>query len=918
MIKNLIFFIFLTINLNSFSQVANFSSSAYNLCGSDSVTLTIDIVGGAGPFTAAFSFPPFTANLNSGTNNFSFLINNNSTFSLYYVSDQGNGGNILTLSNNTVNVVINPVPSVNLHDDTLNLCYGQDTSVSPLNINGSYPLSFDLVSLDTIVSYNNFNSNSTIIINSDTSNIYHITNLTDNAGCSGSSSGILVTNIVSTNVTIAPVSDMCENDPSIILSSGQPAGGIYKINNLISSFINTSLLGQGTHNIEYIFTNSFGCIDSSSTTFNINPTTIVQLNPINDLCKSDSALNLNQGQPVGGFYVLNGDTITMIAPNIYSAGNYTIGYTYINSYGCASYQSDNFMIYDNPVINLNLSEEFICKNAEEISLNFATPIGGNYSINGSSVTQINPQIYITGTNILKYEYIDNNGCFSSKTDTFIILSNPELSLTINQPLCYGSYGSVNASVINSNFSYQIFFSGNSLDSILAGTYQVSVIDSMGCKDTQIIQIINPQEIEISINNITDNTCYQDSSGSLSLFISGGTLPYNFNWTGPNGYSATVLSLNNLKSGLYNFQVEDKNNCQLDSLIEIKDIKNELTYSLGFPNDTLCEGEQFDILVNVSGSSYPYLIYYEYQGAEYSVSFDGINNPFINLSNSDTILWDRIVDSDGCEKQINFATPFIIYDNPNASIFGGGSVCNLDTSLNVYIEVDSTTVPLSITYLINDDTTDVSLNGFLYDTLSNTEGVYKLISIQDGNGCESNFTNQTTSIDLYPEVKSGFILVDNDNSFFENDILTITNIAKNYTSISWDLNGELVNEDTIQIFRTLEDTGIYTITQFVENQFNCKDTMTVSINVYPKLYYEIPNSFSPNGDFINDIFAPIAIGHKNYSLEIYDRLGNLFYQSNKSTGWDGGGAVTGHYVYYIILEDFSGKRFDVSGTIYLHK
>ena len=320
-------------------------------------------------------------------------------------------------------------------------------------------------------------------------------------------------------------------------------------------------------------------------------------------------------------------------------------------------------------------------------------------------------------------------------------------------------------MINSNFSYQILFSGNSLDSILAGTYQVSVIDSMGCKDTQIIQIINPQEIEISINNITDNTCYQDSSGSLSLFISGGTLPYNFNWTGPNGYSATVLSLNNLKSGLYNFQVEDKNNCQLDSLIEIKDIKNELTYSLGFPNDTLCEGEQFDILVNVSGSSYPYLIYYEYQGAEYSVSFDGINNPFINLSNSDTILWDRIVDSDGCEKQINFPTPFIIYDNPNASIFGGGSVCNLDTSLNVYIEVDSTTVPLSITYLINDDTTDVSLNGFLYDTLSNTEGVYKLISIQDGNGCESNFTNQTTSIDLYPEVKSGFILVDNDNSFF---------------------------------------------------------------------------------------------------------------------------------------------------------
>lgn len=52
---------------------------------------------------------------------------------------------------------------------------------------------------------------------------------------------------------------------------------------------------------------------------------------------------------------------------------------------------------------------------------------------------------------------------------------------------------------------------------------------------------------------------------------------------------------------------------------------------------------------------------------------------------------------------------------------------------------------------------------------------------------------------------------------------------------------------------------------------------------------VPNAFTPNGDQINDIFLPIIFCEElqYYHLEIFDRWGNLVFQSfEKDLGWDG--------------------------------
>lgn len=50
---------------------------------------------------------------------------------------------------------------------------------------------------------------------------------------------------------------------------------------------------------------------------------------------------------------------------------------------------------------------------------------------------------------------------------------------------------------------------------------------------------------------------------------------------------------------------------------------------------------------------------------------------------------------------------------------------------------------------------------------------------------------------------------------------------------------------------------------------------------------VPNSFTPNGDGLNDIFRPAVIGQQTFQMTIYDRWSEVLYKTNDpSNGWDG--------------------------------
>jgi len=105
----------------------------------------------------------------------------------------------------------------------------------------------------------------------------------------------------------------------------------------------------------------------------------------------------------------------------------------------------------------------------------------------------------------------------------------------------------------------------------------------------------------------------------------------------------------------------------------------------------------------------------------------------------------------------------------------------------------------------------------------------------------------------------------------------------------------------------------------------------SILYYIEVKYDfaiyIPNSFTPNGDDLNDTFGPIGIGVKNtpntYSMKIFNRWGQLVFETTDFFNrWNGtpsninGGEISpnGVYSYVIELEDVLGKKHKYVGIV----
>lgn len=100
----------------------------------------------------------------------------------------------------------------------------------------------------------------------------------------------------------------------------------------------------------------------------------------------------------------------------------------------------------------------------------------------------------------------------------------------------------------------------------------------------------------------------------------------------------------------------------------------------------------------------------------------------------------------------------------------------------------------------------------------------------------------------------------------------------------------------------------------------------SLDNLPNSYSSVwvANSFSPNGDFKNDIFLVQANDIIDYEIMIFNRLGNILYHSkNIKNGWDGtdpsGKMVSeGVYAYKILFVDEDGNPHEKQGFVSLFR
>jgi len=122
------------------------------------------------------------------------------------------------------------------------------------------------------------------------------------------------------------------------------------------------------------------------------------------------------------------------------------------------------------------------------------------------------------------------------------------------------------------------------------------------------------------------------------------------------------------------------------------------------------------------------------------------------------------------------------------------------------------------------------------------------------------------------------------------------------------------------FHEYEQAGNYVIYLIGTNSFGCPDTMKRDIQVTEEII--VPNVFTPNGDGVNDVFQITAGSMKVYNIKIYNRWGELIFESDSpNISWTGrstAGVMESNGTYYYIIQatDYTDKNFNLDGFVQL--
>lgn len=139
------------------------------------------------------------------------------------------------------------------------------------------------------------------------------------------------------------------------------------------------------------------------------------------------------------------------------------------------------------------------------------------------------------------------------------------------------------------------------------------------------------------------------------------------------------------------------------------------------------------------------------------------------------------------------------------------------------------------------------------------------------------------------------------------------------TIRWNYHPTLSCTDCPNPIASPETTTVYTATNSLGT--NCQRSDQFTLVVLKDALVFVPSAFTPNGDGINDLFGPLGKVPNEFSLQVFDRNGTLFFRSNSTySHWDGkvNGSVqpNGIYVYLIQYRDMQGKLLMKKGTMAL--
>ena len=218
-------------------------------------------------------------------------------------------------------------------------------------------------------------------------------------------------------VSLDTLADVCVSAGIIVLSGGQPAGGIYSGSGVTGSSFDPALTGPGTFAITYTYTDSLGCSASASESINVVEDSVsIQNNP-SEYCLTDTAVAL-VGTPGGGQFIGQGVVSGVFNASIAGVGNHVL--IYFTSGLCPGSDTLEIIVNEEPVVGTILGPQ-VASVGQVFSYNVDTVQNGAqyiWTVTGGVIlidnnSQISVQWGSGTTGTVTLTIVDDNGCTSS-------------------------------------------------------------------------------------------------------------------------------------------------------------------------------------------------------------------------------------------------------------------------------------------------------------------------------------------------------------------------------------------------------------------------------------------------------------------------------------------------------------------------
>ncbi len=772
---------------------------------------------------------------------------------------------------------------------------------------------------------------------------------TNTAGCVGTQTTQVIVNPTPTITSVSNNGPVCQGVPVTFSVNTSVAGTTSYSwlgpNGYNSSAVNPSIpspvpTNSGTYSVTVTntFTNGGVCQDIGSATLGIVPISTVAVTPTFTLCQG-TTLNLISGAAGAASYSWTGPgfNTTQQNPSIsnvlpVNSGDYSVTAYFtspITTLVCTSNAVTNVSVVATSPVQVNTTNNLCQYATANISALAPGAVGyswvgpGNFGSNLQATTIPNIQPNQAGTYYATATFaIGSVSCTMTGSNQIAVVPvNPVIvTPTVNVCEPNNAYlNSMSTGAATYSWSGPNTFTALTANTTLyfptpaaTGIYTVFTTYNNGS-----LVCYNSNTVQLTVNPIITFTLddYRQVCYNTLLNVNGPPGATTYTWTSSNGFTSnsqnlTIPSIQPSQSGTYTLNVQ-LGPCITTQKTQIE-VLTPLAYTLTPPNQTICRGDSVALFVGSTGGSENYA--YVWTPGVFLGSPTGsvqyghpIGTTVYNLAGYDiacphyTVFYTFTVTvnqppvpdlqldkAQGCE-------PLCLFYNTNKQ--NESAITTFNFGENNIIQADS------FSYCLNDP------------------GTYHLkITSLGKNGCKGIY-DYPVPIAVWPKPHSDFTWTPDKVTTSDNQVtFDPTHKYGPIAGINWMFSGTGIDGyDTTNLQnpqRVYENPGKYPVMLIQRTDKGCVDSIVKYLEIVEDFNVFIPNTFTPNGDGVNDVFNIKGLGLKatGYSMELFDRWGHSMYVTKDVTkGWDGTvkgqPAQDGVYIYkiYAIGANGEGKK-----------